>query len=75
MPPTDTINLAPFIDHTTEADLVREKIKDGDRMKIPRRQGRAEPQKPLHPRPGAGAGGGFDQGAGRHAPVARLISG
>jgi hypothetical protein len=42
-----TNNYSPFIDHTSEADLVREKIKDGDQDEdsIPPRP--TEPQKPF----------------------------
>ena len=41
-----TNNPLPFIDHTTEADLVREKIKDGDEDEnLPPRA--AEPPKPF----------------------------
>jgi hypothetical protein len=42
----DTNQFAPFIDHTSEADLVREKIKDGDEDAdaLPPRP--TEPQKP-----------------------------
>ena len=42
-----TNNFSPFIDHTSEADLVREKIKDGDQDEdaIPLRP--VEPQKPF----------------------------
>jgi hypothetical protein len=41
-----TNNFLPFVDHTSEADLVREKIKDGDEDEdsAPRP---AEPQKPF----------------------------
>jgi hypothetical protein len=43
----DTNNFSPFIDHTSEADLVRAKIKDGeeDEEFLPVRP--AEPQKPF----------------------------
>jgi hypothetical protein len=42
-----TNNFSPFIDHTSEADLVREKIKDGDEDDnlVPERP--SEPQKPF----------------------------
>ena len=39
-------NLATFIDHTSEADLVREKIKDGDEDDSSPPSRPAEPQKP-----------------------------
>jgi hypothetical protein len=39
-------NLATFIDHTTEADLVREKIKDGDQDEDSTPARPIEPQKP-----------------------------
>ena len=39
-------NLATFIDHTTEADLVREKIKDGDQDEDSTPARPTEPQKP-----------------------------
>jgi hypothetical protein len=39
-------NLATFIDHTTEADLVREKIKDGDEDEDSAPLRPTEPQKP-----------------------------
>ena len=39
-------NLATFIDHTTEADLVREKIKDGDQDEDSTPARPVEPQKP-----------------------------
>ena len=63
IPARPPIIFSPFIDHTSEADLVREKIKDGDEDEnsAPPRADRAA--KAVHPRPGAGAGGGFDQGA------------
>jgi len=43
----DTNNFSPFIDHTSEADLVRAKIKDGDEDEefLPARL--SEPQKPF----------------------------
>jgi hypothetical protein len=40
-------NLATFIDHTSEADLVREKIKDGDEDEDSMPTRPAEPQKPF----------------------------
>ena len=59
-----TNDFLPFVDHTSEADLVRAKIKDGDEdLRTRRRRARPEPQKPVHSRPGPGARGGFDQGA------------
>lgn len=42
-----TNNFAPFIDHTSEADLVREKIKDGDEDEDSAPPRPAEPQKPF----------------------------
>ena len=45
--PSATNNLLPFVDHTSEADLVRAKIKDGDgdeNLTPPRKAG---PQKPF----------------------------
>ena len=42
-----TNDFAPFIDHTSEADLVRAKIKDGDEEAEPLPPRPAEPQKPL----------------------------
>jgi hypothetical protein len=33
--PTATNNLLPYVDHTSEADLVRAKIKDGDELGFP----------------------------------------
>ena len=54
LPPTNnpagdaaTTNFVPFIDHTSEADLVREKIKDGDEDEDSPPPVRAEPQKPV----------------------------
>jgi hypothetical protein len=42
-----TNNFTPFIDHTTEADLVREKIKDGDEDESSAPSQPTEPQKPF----------------------------
>ena len=42
-----TNDFAPFIDHTSEADLVRAKIKDGDEEAEPLPPRPAEPQKPV----------------------------
>jgi C-terminal processing protease CtpA/Prc len=42
----DTNHFGAFIDHTTEADLVREKIKDGDEDEDTAPPKPAEPQKP-----------------------------
>jgi hypothetical protein len=42
-----TNNFSPFIDHTSEADLVREKIKDGDEDEDSAQPPNAELQKPL----------------------------
>ena len=42
-----TNDLAPFIDHTSEADLVRAKIKDGDEDEDTAPAGRPMPQKPV----------------------------
>ena len=64
------------MDHTSEADLVREKIKDGDEDEDSGAGDTGRAATAGHSRPGAGAGGGFDQGArvcrGRRI---RLISG
>ena len=43
-PPTTSL---PFVDHTSEADLVRAKIKDGDEDENPPPPRAAEPQKPF----------------------------
>ena len=43
----DTNSFEPFIDHTSEADLVREKIKDGDEDEGSAPSRPAEPQKPF----------------------------
>ena len=72
--PAATNNLLPFVDHTSEADLVRAKIKDGDEIE-PSAAAANRAAKTLHSRPGFGAGGGFDQGAGHRACAAFLISG
>jgi len=45
---TATTNFLPFVDHTTEADLVREKIKDGDELPAPDQEPVQE-QAPLQP--------------------------
>jgi len=42
-----TNNFSPFIDHTSEADLVREKIKDGDADESSMPPRPTEPQKPF----------------------------
>ena len=42
-----TNNFSPFIDHTSEADLVRAKIKDGEQDEDSRPERPAEPQKPF----------------------------
>jgi hypothetical protein len=43
-----TTNLLPFVDHTSEADLVRAKIKDGDELEpVPVAERAAVPQKPF----------------------------
>jgi len=42
-----TNNFSPFIDHTSEADLVREKIKDGDKDESSMPPRPTEPQKPF----------------------------
>jgi hypothetical protein len=42
-----TNNFSPFIDHTSEADLVRAKIKDGDEDESAAPTRPAEPQKPF----------------------------
>jgi hypothetical protein len=44
---TATNGFLPFVDHTTEADLVREKIKDGDEDENLPSERAAEPQKPF----------------------------
>lgn len=43
----DTNKFSPFIDHTSEADLVRAKIKDGDEDETIAAQHPAEPQTPF----------------------------
>jgi hypothetical protein len=43
----DTNNLTPLLDHTTEADLVRQKRKDGDGDENPEPPARPEPAKPV----------------------------
>jgi len=45
--PAATNNLLPFVDHTSEADLVRAKIKDGDEFEPVPVQRASEPQKPF----------------------------
>jgi C-terminal processing protease CtpA/Prc len=45
--PASTNNFSSFIDHTTEADLVRAKIKDGDQDESLAAKQPAEPQKPF----------------------------
>jgi hypothetical protein len=43
-----TNNLLSFVDHTSEADLVRQKVKDGDHpMASPLPPASKEPQKPV----------------------------
>jgi hypothetical protein len=43
-----TTNLLPFVDHTSEADLVRAKIKDGDELEpVPVAEHTTVPQKPF----------------------------
>ena len=43
-----TTNLLPFVDHTSEADLVRAKIKDGDELEpVPVAERTPVPQKPF----------------------------
>jgi hypothetical protein len=44
---SETNNFSPFIDHTSEADLVREKIKDGDQDENSAPPHPVEPQKPF----------------------------
>jgi hypothetical protein len=44
---SDTNDLMPWVDHTSEADLVRAKIKDGDEDESPPPPRAAEPQKPV----------------------------
>jgi hypothetical protein len=44
---TTTNNFSPFIDHTSETDLVREKIKDGDEDEDSAPSRPVEPQKPF----------------------------
>jgi len=65
-----TNNLVPFVDHMSEAELVRKRIKDGEDegdSTMPR----AEPaQRSSATR--RWRGGGFDQGAGGFARVTRL---
>jgi hypothetical protein len=45
--PAATNNLLPFVDHTSEADLVRAKIKDGDEDENLPMERITEPQKPF----------------------------
>jgi hypothetical protein len=45
--PEATNNLLPFVDHTSEADLVRAKIKDGDGFEPVPMQRASEPPKPF----------------------------
>ena len=45
--PAATNNLLPFVDHTSEADLVRAKVKDGDGIEPVPAERVAEPQKPF----------------------------
>ena len=45
--PAATNNLLPFVDHTSEADLVRAKIKDGDEGENPPPPRKTEPPKPF----------------------------
>ena len=45
--PSATNNLLPFVDHTSEADLVRAKIKDGDEPEPVPAERAAAPQKPF----------------------------
>jgi hypothetical protein len=42
-----TNSLLPFVDHTSEADLVRAKIKDGDELEPISPERPSEPQKPF----------------------------
>lgn len=44
---TSTNNFLSYVDHTTEADLVRAKIKDGEQDENLKPERAAEPQKPL----------------------------
>ena len=46
-PSAGTNNFSPYIDHTSEADLVREKIKDGDEDEDSAPSRPTEPQKPF----------------------------
>ena len=73
--PAATNNLLPFVDHTSEADLVRAKIKDGDQDEnsVPPARNRCAPTG--HPRPGPGAGGGLIKGLAVVRGIAFLISG
>jgi hypothetical protein len=45
--PAATNNLLPFVDHMSEADLVRAKIKDGDEFEPVPAERASEPQKPF----------------------------
>jgi hypothetical protein len=45
--PAATNNLLPFVDHTSEADLVRAKIKDGDENESLPTPRQTEPPKPF----------------------------
>ena len=45
--PAATNNLLPFVDYTSEADLVRAKIKDGDQIENPPPPRKTAPPKPF----------------------------
>ena len=64
-----TNDFLPFVDHTSEADLVREKLKDGDDDGAAAAGAGQSGAKTGadDSRPGAGARGGFDQGTGHRA--------
>ncbi len=73
MPPTQ-INFAPFIDHTSEADLVREKIKDGEQDEDSEPPRPAEPQKPYIHDPVLARAVDLIKALAVMQPAARLIS-